>query len=79
MFVNVADTPNAVVVCVILFNAAFGYRFVAIGYLSVESLMSTVGDLFRGYTHPKYVGKSTCYGHFFDEHRCTDHAVDGAG
>jgi hypothetical protein len=28
MYIDVPHTPNAVVVCVIVFNAAFGYRLV---------------------------------------------------
>ena len=28
MYVDVPKTPQAVVVCVIIFNAAFGYRYV---------------------------------------------------
>jgi len=27
MYIDVPQTPNAVVVCVIIFNAAFGYRY----------------------------------------------------
>lgn len=29
MYIDVPETPKAVVTCVIIFNAAFGYRFVA--------------------------------------------------
>jgi cell wall assembly regulator SMI1 len=28
MYIDVPATPNAVVICVIVFNAAFGYRYV---------------------------------------------------
>lgn len=27
MYIDVPETPQAVVVCVIIFNAAFGYRY----------------------------------------------------
>lgn len=27
MYVDIPETPQAVVVCVIIFNAAFGYRY----------------------------------------------------
>lgn len=39
MFVNVADTPNAVVVCVILFNAAFGYSWGPLPWLYPPEIM----------------------------------------
>lgn len=30
MYIDVPETPNAVVVCVIVFNAAFGFRYVSL-------------------------------------------------
>jgi len=39
MAIDVANTPNAVVVCVIIFNAAFGYRRVP--YKSCRTTMLT--------------------------------------
>ena len=30
MYLDVPQTPNAVVICVIIFNAAFGYRYLHI-------------------------------------------------
>ena len=54
MYMDVPQTPNAVVLCVIIYNAAFGYRL-GIHSLSYKmpSYISAVGDLFRGCTHPR--------------------------
>ena len=44
LYLDVAGTPNAVVACVIIFNAAFGYRWVALtrlgGRVHAECLRS---------------------------------------
>lgn len=68
MYINVPQTPNAVVICVIIFNAAFGFRCVlcvvvidqmsriftlTCGFTNCVTL--TVGVRFRGYIHQRYV------------------------
>lgn len=60
MAIDVPNTPNAVVICVIIFNAAFGYR--SVPKLTALSSISDVlcsdlfeaGDLFHGYILPRY-------------------------
>jgi hypothetical protein len=39
MYIDVPATPNAVVVCVIVFNAAFGYRYVTCHSLQEDTRM----------------------------------------
>lgn len=58
MYIDVPHTPNAVVVCVIIFNAAFGYRSVwANNFLDLCSsgFSLLVGAQFRGCIHPRSV------------------------
>lgn len=33
MYIDRPETPNAVVICVIIFNAAFGYRWVYVSHI----------------------------------------------
>jgi hypothetical protein len=57
MYVDVPSTPNAVVVCVILFNAFFGYRSVCRkpGFTVSQIYPFTAGALFHGSTLPRCV------------------------
>lgn len=38
MYIDVPRTPNAVVICVIIYNAAFGYRFVFCSLIYIVTL-----------------------------------------
>lgn len=57
LYIDVPQTANAVVICVIIFNAAFGYRFVFIERLCVlfTDVSSTAGVHCLGCTHQKLV------------------------
>jgi fumarate reductase subunit C len=58
MYIDVPQTPTAVVICVIVFNAAFGYRKLSFRAAPTEvfiELSSTAGDLYRGSTLPRFV------------------------
>jgi hypothetical protein len=55
LYLDVPWTPNAVVVAVIIYNAAFGYRC-AFPYISTtvpSTDLNVVGALFHGFTRLK--------------------------
>lgn len=56
MFLDMSWTPGAVVVSVIIYNAAFGFRYAFYSSRSLTLLMtkSEVGDRFHGYTPQRY-------------------------
>ena len=55
MYIDVPETAKAVVICVIVFNAAFGYRcqrFLTVDVLILFTLMCFIaGGRFLGCTH----------------------------
>ena len=57
LYLDVAGTPNAVVACVIIFNAAFGYRWVALTRLEEEFMLNArvAGGRFHGFTRLRCV------------------------
>lgn len=40
MYIDVPETPRAVVFCVIIFNAAFGYRYMFLNYTCFCTLLT---------------------------------------
>lgn len=40
MYIDIPQTPKAVVICVIVYNAFFGYRYVGIPHDDMKSLNS---------------------------------------
>lgn len=50
MHLDVPATPNAVVACVIIFNAAFGYRFVVFSSELLGTYVHIVGVHYLGCT-----------------------------
>jgi len=74
MYLDVAATPDAVVACVMIFNAAFGFRSVC-NDMSIHASPlkeSKAGDPFHGFTHQKYDHPS--FNDYFDLIRSTDYA-----
>jgi len=68
MYLELSWTPNAVVASVIVFNAAFGYRWESFHSKLVPMLIVLVflvGDLYLGYIHPKYLSLSFCLLFFY--------------
>ncbi len=59
MLIDVPQTPQAVVVCVVVFNAAFGYRwaFSTIGFV-LANVISPAGGQYHGYIHLRYAATS---------------------
>ena len=60
MYLDIPQTPNAVVFCVIIFNAAFGYRYLYTDHvlwrtINTQYFFALVGVPFLGYTHLKSV------------------------
>lgn len=48
MYIDIPQTPQAVVVCVIIFNAAFGYRYGIHDAIVAAADLFEAGDRSRG-------------------------------
>jgi hypothetical protein len=57
MYIDVPMTPQAVVACVIVYNAAFGFRYVLLSdyFLVLTPSLTSAGVLFRGCTRQRRV------------------------
>lgn len=55
MYLDVPWTPNAVVASVIIYNAAFGYRYEFTTVLIIISHIAEVGAQSRGSILPRFV------------------------
>lgn len=62
MAIDVSYTPNAVVICVIIFNAAFGYRQVVTTSRvpNTNAILSKAGDPCHGYILLRYLFYFIC-------------------